>query len=217
MTRKGESGTTRERIYRQLKDEIFECRIMPSDVLVVDELAARFGVSRTPVREALISLGNEGLLDARHHVGFFVKPLDAKEIVETYMLRAMLEKEAVRLATRNMRAEEIAELKALADESQICQGRKFHSHIARCSGWGVLAEMLETLMDKTARSRALFVNAVQREGAHVSADAAGEWAHKRIFEAIARGDENEAIAGMERHLLQARDRILGEISGTATA
>ena len=205
--------TTREKIYRQLKNEIFSCDIMPTEVLVIDDLAVRFGVSRTPVREALIALANEGLLDAKHHVGFIVTPLDAKEIVETYMLRVLLEKEAVRLATRNIDAEQLADLAALAEEERFPEGRRFHSLIAACSGWGALAEMLEILMDKTSRSRALFVNTLWKKRETLSEDE--EWCHRRIYEAIAARDEAHAATCMENHLLQARGRILRAISGTA--
>jgi DNA-binding GntR family transcriptional regulator len=97
-----EARTSREKIYEELKSEIFDGRLRPSDVLAVDDLARRFGVSRTPVREALIALSNKGLLDARYHVGFIVTSIDVREIIETYHLRILLEKESVRLAVRNI-------------------------------------------------------------------------------------------------------------------
>ncbi len=203
-----EAQTSRGKIYGLLKNEIFECRIAPSEILVVDELAKRFGVSRTPVREALLALANEGLLDAKHHVGFIVAPVNAKEIVETYSLRIVLEKESARLATRNAGSHDLERLLAIADKSDPSGGRRFHSLIAEISGWGVLAQMLETLMDKTARSRTLFVTSHTPQGASF----AEKYDHRMIYGAIASHDEEEASSLMEMHLREARKYILGAIS-----
>lgn len=209
MVRNNELQTAREQIREAIKGEIFECKIAPSEVLVVDDLAKRFGVSRTPVREALLSLVSSGLLNAKHHVGFIVTPVSAKEIVETYSLRVMLERESTQRATRNITPEELERLCTLANDYQNLDGRRFHSFIATLSGWGVLAEMLEVLMDKTARSRALFANTVN----FVDGRALDEkFEHRMIYEAIAAGEGDDAASLMEMHLREAQRYILKVIS-----
>jgi DNA-binding GntR family transcriptional regulator len=207
MIKTDDARTSRERIYEELKTEIFNGRLRPSEVLVVDDLAKRFGVSRTPVREALIALSNKGLLGAKHHIGFIVTSVDVREIMETYRLRILLEKEAVRLAVRNMLPDDLQRLAVAAREPN----RHFHSCIAAVSGWGVLAETLENLLDKTERSRALFTS-TQRQLIKESVDRRG--GHRDIYDAIASGDEEKAATFMEIHLNEAQEYILKAISAT---
>jgi DNA-binding GntR family transcriptional regulator len=205
MPKTDEAKTSRERIYDELKDEIFDGRLSPSEVLVVDDLAKRFGVSRTPVREALIALSDRGLLDARHHVGFIVASIDVREIIETYRLRILLEKEAVRLAVRNISPDDLERLAAAARRPN----RSFHSIIAAASGWGVMAETLENLMDKSERSRALF-SSTQRQLADKAVER--RCGHQEIYDAIAAGNEEEAASRMEMHLNEVQEYILKAIS-----
>ena len=209
MVGKDEPQTARGRIREAIKNEIFTGKIAPSEVLVVDDLAKRFGVSRTPVREALLSLASNGLLDAKHHVGFIVTPVNAKEIIETYSLRILLERESVQRATRNFTPEGLKRLRTLADDYEDLDGRRFHSLVAANSGWGVLAEMLELLMDKTARSRALFANTVNFEGGRAEDE---KFDHRMIYAAIAAGEGDEAASLMEMHLREAQRYILKTIS-----
>ncbi|MDR1621557.1 MAG: GntR family transcriptional regulator [Synergistaceae bacterium] len=200
--------TSRERIYEELKNEIFDGRLRPSEVLIVDDLAKRFGVSRTPVREALIALSNKGLLEAKHHIGFIVTSVDVREIMETYRLRILLEKEAVRLAVRNILPANLERLAVAAREPN----RYFHSCIAVISGWGVLAETLETLLDKTDRSRSLFTSAQKQLMKEAVRRRCG---HPEIFDAIASGDEEKAASFMEIHLNEAQEYVLKAISASA--
>ena len=201
--------SARKTIYDQLKAEIFICAILPQEVLVIDDLAKRFGVSRTPVREALLALCHEGLLDARHHVGFIVPSVDAREIVETYSLRIMLEKEAARLSADRATREELAQLEHLMRQPLKQQGRSFHSLIAAASGWGVLAETIEGLMDKSARVHALFSQAKERISEEAFRSVHG---HAAIYQALAASDASGAAAAMEEHLNEARERILRAIT-----
>ena len=205
MEEKRERDTTRKKIYEVLKKEIFEGKFISMEVLVVDDLARRFGVSRTPVREALLTLASNGLLDAKHHVGFIVRPVDAKELIETYSLRILLERESARLAARNVGPAATERLRDLSAGGGNPDGRAFHAYVAEMSGWSVLAEMLEILMDKTARSRALFASA---SGLTTDRDHNEKFDHRAIYEAIAAREEDEAASLMELHLREAQRYIL---------
>jgi DNA-binding GntR family transcriptional regulator len=128
-------------------------------------------------------------------------------IMETYRLRILLEKEAVRLAVRNVPPDDLQRLSVVAREPN----RYFHSYIAVISGWGVLAETLENLLDKTDRSRALFTSTHRR----LTEDSVGRrCGHQDIYDAIASGDEEKAVSLMEIHLNEAQDYILTAISAT---
>lgn len=84
-----------ERIYRLLKQEIFEFLLLPGDRFSENDLAARMGASRTPVRQALLRLEQEGYLDVQPRSGWQVRPIDFDHLEALYDLRVVLEMEAV--------------------------------------------------------------------------------------------------------------------------
>lgn len=197
------------KIYDRLKDEIFDCTIRPDEVLVIDDLARRFSVSRTPVREALLALCKEGLLDARHRVGFLVTPVDAKEIIETYSLRILLERESTRLAASRIDEDSLRQLEEMTRRPLFQNNREFHSLIAVASGWGVLADTLEALMDKSARTRALLYRVQTRYTEDVLKN---RHRHIEIYEALKSRQAEEASLAMVQHLEEARERVLKALS-----
>lgn len=80
-----------DQVYARLKSDIHDFTVLPGDRLSEAELGARLGVSRTPVREALSRLRNEGFLDVEAKTGWFVNPLDFQKLDELYDLRVTLE------------------------------------------------------------------------------------------------------------------------------
>ncbi|MDN5514481.1 MAG: GntR family transcriptional regulator [Pseudomonas sp.] len=85
-----------ERIYLQLKDDIFEFRLLPGDRFSEGEIAERMAVSRTPVRQALYHLEREGYLEVYFRSGWQVKPFDFAHFEELYEVRIVLELEAIK-------------------------------------------------------------------------------------------------------------------------
>jgi len=84
-----------EELYREIKSEIFDFRLLPGDRFTETELATRFGVSRTPVRAALYRLKHEGYFEVQFRSGWRVRPFDFVRFDELYDLRAILEITAV--------------------------------------------------------------------------------------------------------------------------
>ncbi|MDF5832158.1 GntR family transcriptional regulator [Pseudomonas syringae] len=84
-----------EDVYRRLKQEIFDFYLLPYDRFTETQLADRYQVSRTPVRDALYRLQREGYLDVEFRRGWSVKPLDFNQIEQLYDLRIVLECAAV--------------------------------------------------------------------------------------------------------------------------
>lgn len=92
-----------ERIYLQLKDDIFDFHLLPGDRFSENEIAVRMDVSRTPVRQALFWLEREGYVEVHFRSGWQVRPFDFAYFEELYDLRIVLECEAVkRLCARPM-------------------------------------------------------------------------------------------------------------------
>ena len=85
-----------ERIDLQLKDDIFEFRLLPGDRFSEGEIAERMAASRTPVRQALYRLEREGYLEVYFRSGWQVKPFDFAHFEELYEVRIVLELEAVK-------------------------------------------------------------------------------------------------------------------------
>ncbi len=90
------SSNLADRIYQQLKSDIFDFRLMPGDRFSENEIAERMGASRTPVREALFRLQRESYVDVLFRSGWQVKPFDFDYFEELYDVRTILECAAVR-------------------------------------------------------------------------------------------------------------------------
>ena len=97
-----ERSSLAEQAYAALKEELHSFRLVPGDRLSEAELGARLGVSRTPVREALFRLRNEGFIDLESKAGWFVRPIDFDRLEQLYDLRVLLELASVaRLCARS--------------------------------------------------------------------------------------------------------------------
>lgn len=92
----GRGENLAERIYRQLKKDIFDFRLLPGDRFSENEIAQRMGASRTPVREALFRLERETYVQVLQRSGWQVKPFDFDYFEELYDVRTVLECAAVR-------------------------------------------------------------------------------------------------------------------------
>jgi DNA-binding GntR family transcriptional regulator len=156
-----ERGNLAEHVYAALKAQLHDFSLVPGDRFSETEVGARLGVSRTPVREALFRLRNEGLLDVESKSGWFVRPIDFDKLEQLYDLRVILELAAVeRLCTRPEPAPELDELKALwlvpvaerrADGRDVgALDEQFHATLVRAVG---NPEMARVHWDVTERIR----------------------------------------------------------------
>lgn len=176
----------------------------PGDRLVESELAERFGVSRTPVREALQRLETQSLL-ARDGRSLMVATLDHNQMAELYMVRSELEALAARLAARHATEEEVKLLRDMVEEDKGRVGdpralartnRRFHRQVHLASHNRYLVQQL----DLVYRSMALMATtSLAAKGR--SAVAVAE--HGAIVDAIARGDGAAAHAELKGHISRA--------------
>jgi len=110
--RRGASGIA----HAWLREEILSGRLRPGQALSENEIAQRLGVSRTPVREAIIRLESEGLLSVRPQVGTTVAPIDVDAVADGQFLRESIECRTVAIAARRVSAADARELRALLAE-----------------------------------------------------------------------------------------------------
>jgi DNA-binding GntR family transcriptional regulator len=176
----------------------------PGDRLVESELAERFGVSRTPIREALQRLETQSML-ARDGRSLIVASLDHNQLAELYVVRAELEGLAARLAAKHASPEEIRVLRDMIDEDRAFlndpaamsrANRRFHKLIHLASHNRYLVQQL----DLVHRSMALLATtSLAAEGR--SAAALAE--HDAIVSAIAAGDGDAAQTALRAHISKA--------------
>ncbi len=173
----------------------------PGDRLVESELAERFGVSRTPIREALQRLETQSLLE-RDGRSLIVASLDHNQMAELYVVRRELEGLAARLAAKHATEEEIRVLQEMvvADNELIGDpvalsraNRRFHEQIHLASHNRYLVQQL----DLVHRTMALMATT------SLAAEGRGEIAqseHKGIVDAIAARDEDAAAKALQDHI-----------------
>lgn len=176
----------------------------PGDRLVESELADRFGVSRTPVREALQRLETQAML-VRDGRSLIVASLDHNQLAELYVVRAELEALAARLAARHATPEEVRVLSQMVEEDRQNQrdpealaraNRRFHRQIHLASHNRYLVQQL----DLVHRSMALMARtSLAAEGRSEAAMTE----HARVVEAIAAGDGQAADKALRQHISMA--------------
>ena len=110
-----EKGHTRlsESVYERLKNDIFDFRLRPGDRLTETELADKLAVSRTPIRQALHRLEQEGYLQLAYRNGWNVRPFDFDRFEELYDVRIILERAALEILGKAEHAADLAELNAV--------------------------------------------------------------------------------------------------------
>lgn len=113
MRSKATAPTFSDRAYEQIKADIFAFRLLPGERFSENELAARLGVSRTPVREALLRLAREGYIEVSPKSGWNVRQLDFEQIEEFYDVRTVLELAAVRRLCEMSDDADLESLKAI--------------------------------------------------------------------------------------------------------
>jgi DNA-binding GntR family transcriptional regulator len=156
--------TLRERILETIRDAIMSGALKPGEKVAEPELAARFGISRTPIREAFRQLESEGYLTVIPRKGALVASFSAKDVEEFYAIKSILEGYAARKACTRLSAREInkleginEKLREIADEGDVRHFFKvhnsFHDMFIRGADNEKLHDMIAALMQKFQRLR----------------------------------------------------------------
>lgn len=155
-------GRLADGVYARLKAELTEFRLMPGERFSENEIAARLAVSRTPVREALYRLGQEGYLRVANKSGWTVNPLDFDAFENLYELRTVLELAALKKLCERVPMPDLEELRAVwlvsAEERETDPSRvsaldeRFHTALVEAAG---NAEIARVHRDVTERIRVI--------------------------------------------------------------
>jgi DNA-binding GntR family transcriptional regulator len=196
-------GSHVESAYENLRALILQGVLRPGDPIREGAVAARLGVSRTPVRDALQRLVADGLLIRGGPRGLAVRQLDQQQIVELHALREVLESMAAQLAARHASEPEIWALRDLVRRQReaLSEGpglqtqlnNLFHSGIAQAARNRYLAADLQELIGSSALMGGTGAVPDVRRAAAVDE-------HERIVDAIERRDGPAAAATAARHV-----------------
>jgi DNA-binding GntR family transcriptional regulator len=211
-------GTRPARVYDRLKDAIITGTLRPLERITENKVAADFGLSRTPVREALQRLEAEGLIQVVPKRGSFVSRPTVEDILEIYQLRTPLEAACARMAAERIEEDQITLLDRLVRVEQargpgrspdrsLRAAAQFHAVIYGCSRNQRMATLLMDLQNQVHRVRVLWPSTVARLG--------DTWVeHARIVDALRAHDGAEAERLMVEHLEKARLTTLERILPT---
>jgi DNA-binding GntR family transcriptional regulator len=203
----------RQAIVGSILNDVFQGRLQAGRRLVTQTLAERFGVSHTPIREALITLAGIGIVDLLPNRGAVVRAVTARDIREICQVRRVLECQATRTACNRI---PLPELHSLADDLRglmtrpadsitlfIEEARKLdtrlHDLVASCCGNAFLAKELGRLkMLFRAFRDVSYTHHEAHNDYRRFADEAGE--HLAVVEALIAGDARAASEAMARHI-----------------
>ncbi|MCQ2552681.1 MAG: GntR family transcriptional regulator [Clostridia bacterium] len=199
-----------DQIYEQLETEILSGAIPRGEIITETKIATRLGVSRTPVRDALLKLEADHMVENTPK-GLQVVGITDQDASIIYTIREKIESMAVGLAAQNATEEQIAEMKEILDlqyyyfekenaEKIREQDSAFHEALYASTGYPVLKDTLKDLHRKIQKYRKLAVSSHNR-----AEDSVNE--HREILDAIIARDVARAEAAGLNHIKMARERI----------
>lgn len=195
-------------VHQRLRDEILTCRLAPARDLTESELAARFGVSKSPVRDALFRLEQEGLVVIMPRQGYRVTPVSIRDAHEMFQLRAVLESACVEAA-----AQAPPERLRALDRFRRYEAARwplgfaaynaaFHRELAALSGNSRLQRVLNDVIDQMQRVVTLGLAALK---GHDPRQLVAE--HVAIIDAVQAGEGRKAARVVRRHVIGAQKRV----------
>jgi DNA-binding GntR family transcriptional regulator len=210
--------TAHQSVVAALRQAILSGSIPGGTRLVQADLARHFGVSNTPVREALRQLATEGLVRFDSYRGAVVESPTAEDVEEVYELLLVLESLAVRKAVERITDDELAQLHSLHEQMQATDdvsdwvqlNRQFHTVLHEAAGSPRLVTILNGLRDASTSQVAMAINSglVKLERSNAE--------HARIVSAVGRRNADRAAEQMTKHLNSTLNSVRAQ-AGSAAA
>ena len=211
----GTDSSLATQAYQRLRQEILTCSLAPGQIVSERELAGRYDVSKTPMREALGQACHEGFIQRLPGRGYIVSPITIRDIRELFDLRLILESAAVEKAVQNPKSELIRGLKGMAEvkydpdepeshSSFLKTNRSFHLAMAEATNNQRLIGLLGDIF--TEMERLFHLGLRLRDS---SEEMRRE--HRELVIALEHGDTHQALSAINLQIISSRDRILEAI------
>ncbi|MFC4495743.1 GntR family transcriptional regulator [Streptomyces ovatisporus] len=203
----------RQKAYTYLKDTVLTDPGMQGEFLSEQMIADRIGISRTPIREALLLLAAEDLVSLVPKRGAYIAPLSGREIAELMEMRALLERYAAERAIARGAAP-VAEMGRILDEQAALRGdgkakefieadHRFHATLVAAAGNSLMTKQYDALRSRQVRAGVTALYRADGRQEEVCVE------HRRILEALAAERADLACAAIDEHIAATR-RILAE-------
>ena len=200
-----------ERIRSMIRRQIIRAELRPGQIFTEPDLAREYGVSKTPVREALQMLTVEGLVNVLPRKGYMVRSLSFHDVREVMDLRLILEPPLAAAAARNVTADLVTDLRTQIEnqfrdgnlEDRLAAARDFHVTCSQASRNTRAAAVDRALTDEVMR----FYHLMPTARDHF-ASAEEQAAHEAIFDAVATGNAEAAQELMHNHLLESNAAMI---------
>jgi DNA-binding GntR family transcriptional regulator len=198
-----------KRAYRHVKQRLLDGVYSDGELLSEGAIANELGVSRTPVREALLQLQGERLLTLYPKRGALVTPVSAREAGEVFEARLLVERHCLLAAAAEPGLPETLASEIVRQRDLLSQGdssgfaaadREFHRAWVAAAGNRVLLELYDRLRDRQQRVTAMMIAADAQRPRELVDE------HAAILAALHGGDADAAVTALERHLEEARRR-----------
>ncbi|NQV54300.1 MAG: GntR family transcriptional regulator [Rhodospirillales bacterium] len=206
----GTSGLIRDGVYDQIRVHILSCELAPGTRIHENDLAARFNVSKSPVRDALLRLQEQGLIEVLPRKGYRVRPISVTDVRELYEMRLIYEKATIHRAIAEASNQELAGLDKYRSAGAgpqlvdwVRYNRDFHRAIAEMAGNARLAKSAAEVIDQFDRLTFLGVSNVT-DGA--AADKLVD-EHCALIDAIQARDKGLAGRLITDHIKRSRKRV----------
>lgn len=206
-----DAGTLPARIHDILEDAIIQGHFAPGERLHTDRLAAQYGVSRIPVREAMRSLHEAGWVDIRPRYGAYVRERSAEELAQLFEARAVIEQAIAEWAAQRRTQADVDALARVVERSrQLLEQGDFDA--LEESGAHFYAAMREAARNVVLAGLSTELQKRARFYFHmVAGDLGSDWVslHEQIADLVARGDSTRAGRLARQHVLDTGEAVAG--------
>lgn len=207
----------RDSVYQKLRSEVLSCVLRPGQLLLERDLVGRFDVSKSPIRDALLKLEEQGLIEVLPRKGYRVRRIDVSDVRDMYGLRQILERECISLMIDSAPESVLQGLEAFRNApptpdltAWIDYNRAFHTYIAVHCGNARLARIAQEMIEQFDRFTYVSVTSSEEMSLDVFVREHGE-----IIDAIRAGNKRTATSRAREHIQSSRKRVLDSLQNAS--
>ena len=211
----------RDQVYVLVRKAIVTGKLAPGAPINEIDIAARLGISRTPVREAVKKVSDEGLVEVFAQNGTFVADISRKQVEEAYIIRIALELESIKRAASTITTEQVQDLEDIINAQEIAVKRArfdeaiardddFHRYIAEVNNLTMLWKVVD--ISKAQMDRCRLLSLPSPGAAHETIAQ-----HRAILDALSRQDQQGSMQALQTHLETSLQNTLSYLDAVGTS
>ena len=204
----------RDGVYENIRADILACVLMPGSRIFENDMAKRYNVSKSPVRDALLRLQEQGLIEVLPRKGYLIRPISIADAHDLYEMRILLEKSSIRRACEEASDEDLASLDQFrsADNGDLVHwvsyNRNFHRRITELSGNTRMSRITAEIIDQF--DRLTFVGVSNAASAVNPENFVEE--HGKIIDALQARNRSQVTSLITKHITKSKKRLFAVLS-----